>query len=193
MKKIIIILVISLSVYNCKAQVISLEEANTYFLSEDEGLPDHITGVKDINNTLDEFLGVWTLDYNSKHYELTITKFESMLATIKIDILLIKHKITDNNGVVLDDTTNLPNKSPSVMNGQFFLNDNESYLVSYLGPNTKCGQFGDVVINIDNDSLGGNEMLFHLSPGHDTITSNDCNAPLTFPFPVDTFLTFTKQ
>jgi len=193
MKKIIIILVISLSVYNCKAQVISLEEANTYFLSEDEGLPDHVTGVKDINNTLDEFLGVWTLDYNNKHYELTITKFESMLVDIPNDILLIKHKITDNNGVVLDDTTILPNKSPLIMKGRFFLSDNETYLVSYFGSNSKCGQFGDVIIYIDNDNVLGNEMIFHFDRGHDIINSNECTAPVTFPFPIDTFLTFTKQ
>ena len=43
------------------------------------------------------------------------------------DILLVKHKITDNNGLVLDDTTILPNKSPSIMNGRFFLNDNETF------------------------------------------------------------------
>ena len=193
MKKIIIILVISLSIYSCKAQIISIEQANPIFLDEDEPFPDNVTAIKDINNTLDEFLGVWTLDYNSKHYELTITKFESMLATIKIDILLIKHKITDNNGVVLDDTTILPNKSPSIMKGWFFLSDNETYLVSYFGSNSKCGQFGDVIIYIDNDNVLGNEMIFHFDRGHDIINSNECTAPVTFPFPIDTFLTFTKQ
>lgn len=179
--------------YNCKAQIISIEEANTYFLSEDQGIPDQVTAIKDTNNKLDEFLGLWTLDYNSKHYELTITKFESTLVDIPHDILLVRHKVTDENNLILDDTTSLPNDSASIMDGRFFLNDNETYLLSYTGPNTKCGQFGDVIIYIDNASLNGNQMIFHLDPGLDIINSNNCTEPLTFPFPKDTFLTFTKQ
>jgi len=193
MKQIIIILIITFSIYSCKAQMISIEEANTYFLNEDQGIPDNVTSIKDINNKLDEFLGSWMVNYDNKNYQFMISKFESTLVDIPHDILLIRYIISDENNNVLEDTSNLSNDNILVINGNYFLNDSESYLLSYYSSNFNCGQFGDITLDVDNNSLGGNEMKFYFIPGTKMINVNECTEPLTFPFPTDTFLTFTKQ
>jgi hypothetical protein len=88
---------------------------------------------------------------------------------IKIDLLLMRHKITDNQGNVIENTTTLPNKNTSVMEGDY-LSKTGSYVFYYQGNDAACGQFGSVFISVFNSNYS--EMELFLSVGNDTQPSN---------------------
>ena len=74
MKNIILVIILFITGVSCKAQTtISLEQAYQYSKSDD-GIPETVTYVKDINNRLDQFVGTWKGSYNGKNYEFKFIK-----------------------------------------------------------------------------------------------------------------------
>lgn len=193
MKKILFLIIISTLTYNCKAQILPVEDVIDY-IRQGEGIPANTTYIKDVNNLFDEFIGVWEVSYDNKIYEFHIVSHTNSIDEDTIeDVLLIRHKITDSNGTVLENTTGLLNGDISIISGKYFLEGGQSYNAQYFRPNSKCGQFGDVIITIDNTALAGNKMKFIFSPGHTIVDPNDCPNDAVYPFPRDTTLVFTKQ
>ena len=123
MKNILLIGFIILGTISCKAQIIAVENYNNY----NNDLPDGAY-IKDVNNVLGKFTGTWKGTYNNKNYEFRIIKYteDNTKLKYKEDLLLIRYKITDSNGTVLEDTTTLANESPYVIKGSYL---NKSYRV----------------------------------------------------------------
>lgn len=74
MKKYLIIVFIVFVGISVRAQeIISLEQAVEYN-STDDGIPDDVEYVKDINNKLNQFVGTWKGSYKGNNYEITLVK-----------------------------------------------------------------------------------------------------------------------
>ncbi|MBO6605317.1 DUF6705 family protein [Psychroserpens sp.] len=189
MKKILLPVLMCFLILNCKAQIISIQDANTYFLSEDEGIPDNVTAIKDLNNTLDVFVGNWSGVHENITYDLFIEKIESTLVDIPHDILSIGYKITNENGVVTYDTTNLTNNELVKISGNYFLNDGETYYTNYFGQYSNCGQFGNLLLNASSN----NQLTVKFIPGRDSIDSSNCNISWSYPFPINENVVLLKQ
>jgi hypothetical protein len=144
MKNTYILLITLFTVLSCKAQIIPVEDFESYT----QELPDGVH-VKDINNLLDKFVGTWVGTFDNKDYEFRVLKYTriSTISDKKFDKLLIRYKITNNFGKVMANTLNLPNESPLVIKGSY-LAATGSYVLNYIGLNHNCGQNGSIFIAV---------------------------------------------
>ncbi|WP_144283639.1 DUF6705 family protein [Chryseobacterium echinoideorum] len=101
--KIIIIFAVLLSVINCKAQIYPL---NTR-------MDDIVQGghVKDLNNDLNQFVGIYKANFEDKNIILYVTKIENKLEEIPnkeyyTDAVVIRYTVKNSSGAVLQDTQN---------------------------------------------------------------------------------------
>ncbi|RPD94040.1 hypothetical protein EGM88_12670 [Aureibaculum marinum] len=146
MKKLLLIGLIILSTLNCKAQIIPIEEYIDYRDNEIE-IPDGAY-IKDVNNLLDKFIGTWEGTYNNKTYKFYITEITKSYLEISEDKLLIRYKITDTDGNVIENTTALPSDNTLVIKGRYLDKSKYTYVFYYQGKNSDCGQNGDVFISV---------------------------------------------
>lgn len=199
MKEKIFVLFIITSFLSCKVrnistqQIIAVEEHINYYNNEIE-IPDN-TYFKDVNNLFDEFIGTWQGSYNNKNYAFIISKVhtQSSIRPISYDKLMINYKVTDNNGNILVDTTNLPNSNLLVLQGQWFIENGETYQLSYYGVEEECGDFGDIWITVNNNNNNPPELDVRFFLGNDTVNSSECPDEISIPFPQDVNFTLTKQ
>lgn len=150
MKKILLIGLIFLCTICRKAQnILPVENVINYHNSE-TGIPKNITQIKDINGLLNKFIGIWKGSYNNKNYEFRIVKHirQSTTRNLSEDELLIRYKIVEANGTVLENTLDLDNDSPYVIHGSYY-EENGTYVLYYQGKEHKCGQNGNLFISVD--------------------------------------------
>lgn len=169
MKNILFIVLIVIISYNCKAQERPIAELENIIPVENEiiynnngtEVPDN-TYFKDINNLFNKYIGVWTGSHNNKNYEIITTEYlyNSSIRPLKRDKLIIKYKITDNNGNIVIDTTNLPDDDVLVIEGDYLDENEETYHLYYIGENYKCGQNGYITMAVVNN---GTQLNFGLS------------------------------
>lgn len=157
MKNIITILLF-ISLLSCKAQVntIPIENEIIYRNNETEVADD--TYWKDVNNLFDKFIGTWVGTYNNKNYEFVVSKYtyNSTIRPLTRDELIIKYKITDNNGNIIVNTLNVPDDDMLVIEGDYLDENGETYHLDYTGENFVCGQNGYVLIAVINNGLNMN-------------------------------------
>lgn len=139
---------------SCKAQIIAVENFNTYNKDLEDG-----AYIKDVNNVLNKFIGTWRGNHNNINYEFKIIKKTISYLGIKEDMLLMRYKITSNNGSVIENTLSLPNDSPFVMQNGYVAKSG-SYVFSYIGKNVACGQNGWVFMGVLNNSNNKKAKLF---------------------------------
>jgi hypothetical protein len=168
--------------FSCKAQTIEpVERALEYRMSEN-GIPDN-TYLKDVNNLLPKYVGTWAGTLGGKNYTLYITKYTYKFNTITRDVLLTRYLITSSNGDILEDTRNLPDDSPYVIEGDYFSKDLASYASNYIGKNSQCGNKGTVFIRIKNTT--NTQVLVTFEPDKIMISEDICPgfklAELTLP------------
>lgn len=184
-KTIILILVITLS-YSCKAQIVPIEKMVDY-IDEGNGVPENTTYIKDVNNLLDKFVGVWKGSADGKTFELRIVKYTEDSYGIKEDLLLMRHIIKNSNGTVIKNTTTLANSNVLVSSGNY-LEKNGTYVLNYVSDDEKCGQTGDIFINVTS-----NQMLFSYNKDFGLNDPDECpNGKVPQIFPKVQF-TLTKQ
>ncbi len=161
MKKTLLIGLIFLCTICCKAQNILPVEKVIEYRNSETGIPQNITQIKDLNGLLNKFIGIWKGDYNSKNYEFRIVKHtrQSTTRNLSEDELLIRYKIIEANGTVLENTLDLANDSPYVIHGSY-LASSGSYVLYYQGKEHKCGQNGDVFIRVLNNTNDLKMKLF---------------------------------
>ncbi|MAW96934.1 MULTISPECIES: DUF6705 family protein [unclassified Leeuwenhoekiella] len=143
-----LILIIFFAYSSTEAQtIIPVEESYKYIGTSGGYLGNNSSVyVKDVNNKLEKFLGTWTGSANGYNYEFTVTKRTIKFGAIKEDELVLHYTITDDQGSVLESTSGLSDDNPLVMkNGH--MNELGSYVFSYNGMSTECGQSGDFYFN----------------------------------------------
>lgn len=144
---------------SCKAQQILPLEKTIEYRDSDTEIPDG-TYLKDINGLLNKYLGTWKGTYNSKNYTFIITKIKKDFLGISKDKLLIRYLITTSTGSIFEDTRNLPDTDPLVIEGDYISKSKGYYALNYFGKNT-CGQSGVIFISTTKDNK---QMKLFLSP-----------------------------
>lgn len=172
MKKYMYIGILVIFTFSCKAQIIVPVENKIIFMDVDSDIPEG-TYLKDINNRFDKYIGVWKGTYNAKNYEFRVTKFVDKYLNLIEDKLFIRYIIKDVNGVILEDTSTLPNESPYVIKGHYFNKTASYYVLYYMGKNAKCGQKGDIYISRYQDTTNL-KMVLSMLPSNDMVLESDC-------------------
>lgn len=190
MKNLILFIGLCLFV-NCKAQQILPLEKFIEYKRIGEGVPEGTTYIKDVNNLLDKYVGTWKGVYGDKSYEIVFMKYTKHYM-IDEDVLLMRYKIT-SNGVVIEDTTTFPDDNTKVINGDYL--DKNTYILSYYGRESKCGQTGSIYIGLAYKNDFSKLKLF-LIPDQEFINPNECpngSASQVFPTAKDADMILTKQ
>lgn len=100
--KIIILLLMLINLANCKAQ-------QTYPLDTDYEDVPALSYIKDLNNELNQFTGIYKANYQGNEITLYITKVEHMLKkrltkSYYMDALTVKYTVKNSSGAILQDT-----------------------------------------------------------------------------------------
>lgn len=191
----IIILLIGINI-NAQEVVISLaqmEECVKRPNHDTEGCPDlqDATYVKDVNNRLDQFVGVWKGSYGGKNYEFHFTKkLKDSQWELKWDYIIGRFQVKDNAGNIIYTSLNKADGS-TMFSGDNF--QNNVYLMNFVG-NYDCLESGTVYIETLPNNL--NQMTLDYSQDNDGIITSPSQCPNFSSFvpllPYDK-MTLTKQ
>ena len=175
MKKITItILIIVISCVTGLSQTtISLDQAYDY-IKTDEGIPETVTYIKDVDNKLNQFVGTWEGIYNNRLYRFSFIKktafrfYENYANHPKWDRLIgwvsVKNNTTDQ---LIYSNIDKPEKETG-LSGVYFLKHSQTYLMSFTG---NCyNEQGNVFVYI-NPVTGKMQISFAVTPD---IQSDDC-------------------
>lgn len=146
------------------------------------GLDDgkDITYVKDVSNELDQFVGAWKGNYNSRSYEVTFVKRIAYKTDLDDEMSwdLLKGWVTvkDSVGNTIYTNTNLPERS-NKFTGSNFPDSSNMYRMIFTG---NCyNESGDVFIRIESN--GQLSLTFVVLPD---IQGNDCPNGFTPVLPI---------
>jgi len=181
MKNIVLVLSILLAGISCKAQVIGtleqFEECSKRPNRDELGCPDldNITYVKDTNNRLNQFVGIWKGTSGEKNYEIKLEKkvnYKDEPSDEKAwDMIIGRMLIKDNLGNTIYNSMNKPDKE-TYFSGYNF--QNRSYLM-YFVANADCNDSGDVFIEISKDNP--NKMYLNFSRDNGLLFNLDAKCP----------------
>ncbi|PQJ31410.1 hypothetical protein BST92_05510 [Nonlabens arenilitoris] len=196
--KIISILILILTIYTnpLKAQdvIMSLDTFTIYADDDGSSIPDDITYIKDVNNRLDPFVGTFTGIYAGKIYTFVISKYKDPSDGVAIDVLNIKYKIEDSNGVSLAQTLNIPDKSYDIT-GQRFTSEG-FYTATYVGFDgcAQAGTFSMVLSDTTNlPTITPNQLTVYLDPARELLTNDECpNGASPHIFPTNEHFVLTR-
>lgn len=138
MKNIFLIL-LTLIFLSCKAQ--------TYPLRTFTNIPEN-SYLKDTNDEFQAYEGTWKATWNNKIIYVTFKEVEHFYnTTLKQyrDILIARFKVTNLNGQILFDNTNLPDNEVKI-EGQKFRKIDDKYSFIYIDMDL-CDRSGDIRIN----------------------------------------------
>ena len=191
MSKINFLLVLIFTSFNFAcSQTLSLEKYSSYFESNnDSELPSDLLYVKDLNNSLDRFVGSWRGTKNDIEVLYQITKTvvsdsEGFLA----DALKIKYELKNNQtNEILFTTLALPDDDVYVMEGAYYLN---KYYVGYYYGLEGCGQDGWVYLYHDMSRLNGERLNLSIRLDGEILFPENCpNGTPPSPIPSDIWVT----
>jgi hypothetical protein len=149
-----------------------------------------------VNGLLNPFVGTWKGTSGNKTYEFKISKITKNDGEIKSDILIVRHRIMDMEGTLLEDTYAMSSKDVH-LKGSFMIENQGGYEFLYTGILTQCGQSGTVTLsgNVNQGSL-----IFYFTRDVDTydfdFMVSELGCPpngVSYPWPIETAFTVTKQ
>ncbi|KAF2333015.1 DUF6705 family protein [Flavobacterium ginsenosidimutans] len=187
MKKTIILISLTMIIISCKAQqTIPLEKLIEYRDSQSD-IPNGAY-LQDVNSLLNKYIGTWKGTNNNKNYTFILTKVKRNIRGVFIDELLIRYLITSTTGTVIEDTRNLTDTDPLVIEGDYISANKKYYVLNYFGRNSKCGQSGEVFISTTSD----NQLKLFLATSQDMINGKKCATVAEQILPTKSIL-LTKQ
>lgn len=121
-----------MSFLSCKGQILPLNTATS-------NIPQNAT-VKDLNNELNSFVGIYKTNFQGNEITLYITKEENRLIKridkqFYRDALVIKYLVKSSTNVLLQDTQN--NNIPNIYIYSTKMKSQDSVILIYSG--TNCG------------------------------------------------------
>jgi hypothetical protein len=176
MKNIATIL-LALLALSCKSQTVSLEQAAQ--CQENPNCPRDYKYVKDINNTLNKYVGTWKGTYNGRVYEMKFNKslyydfdgFTRDEITGRLRIMT-----TGNIPLTIFDNFNEPDNKKTRFSGLGLTNDLQGYRMIFGGPFTSgCMNRGTIALRINANSP--NQMRVMYQSAQDIVVG-EC--PTTF-------------
>jgi hypothetical protein len=185
MKNIFLLVVIIISI-SCRSQI--------YPLRNFSDIPEN-SYEKDTNNELPAYEGTWKGSWNNKIIYVSIkkmtNKFDNTLKYYK-DCLIAKFKVTDLNGLILFDNTNLADNQAKIEGGGFRKVDNK-YSLIYIDMDL-CERSGTILINFTDSTK--TKLQWSYSQDENFIEP-DCfyynYAPQDYPQPLPRNIILTKQ
>lgn len=158
MKSKIIYIVFLLGIIFCKSQIISLDQLSQ---CENGNCPNY-TSVKDTNNRLDKFVGIWKGTYsNGRIYEFHFSKKNDFILYNgkPRDMIIGRMLVKMNDGTELENTINSID-SETHFNGLEFYKDLVRYQMYYSG-NAECNDKGYVYLSFpDPNNLSQLKLVF---------------------------------
>ncbi|WP_439480674.1 DUF6705 family protein [Chryseobacterium aquaticum] len=197
MKNILLILnFLVFATISCSAQnTMSLEDAAIYPEQPDgRMLPPNTTYLKDINNSLNKYVGTWRGNLNGKKYEYNFIKKVndgSVDGKVRRDRLVGRLRITDSNGNILYNTFTEPDDNNTNFFGKNFQPDLKAYMIYFVGNSIGCAEYGDVYLFVQPTTP--NQMYLIMIPDNDITKEGDCPAGFQPTIPYQKTITLTKQ
>lgn len=186
----IITLLIALVAFSCKSQTMSLEET-----AQCQANPNcaGYTYTKDINNTLNKYIGIWKGTYNGKVYEMKFNKnlYDNM--GIKRDRIKGRLRITTTGimPVTVFDNFNEPDDSKTHFSGLGLTGNLQSYEMYFSGPFTSgCINSGSIFLKIDPNTP--NQMRITYLSDKDIVVG-ECPSTFSQTFPEQQKIFLTRQ
>ena len=188
MKKIIVLVVLIITITNFKTQTYPL---NTYY----GDVPEY-SYMKDIDDVLSPYIGVYKATYNGNEIILYINKEEKMLKVNSLnkkyykDVLHIKYTVKSlSTGVILQDTQNTTTQDNKITSiGTLVFENNAVSLIHY---GAGCGIGGG---DIKLKKPSPNQISWSFSPESILLEPGDCpNVEKKIYLPEVKDLIFTKQ
>ncbi len=184
-KRTLIILGIFLNAISCSAQNLPL---NTGLAN----IPNN-AHVKDTNNELSPYIGIYKANYEGKEITLYITKEDDRLESrankqFYRDALVIKYIVKNSTGTILQDTKN--NNLDIDFHSTKIKSTQNSVIFFYSGTNCSVG-WGDVYLKKVNTT----QISWEYRPNDIVTTAAKCppNLDTTIYLPETKDLIFTKQ
>jgi len=183
----IAILILLLSFSTIYAQTISLESAAQCL--NNPNCADY-TYAKDLNNSLQQYIGVWKGNHNGKSYEIKLNKILYEDMGQKTDILAGRLQLKDNNGNTLYTSYNETDDTKTNFTGLNFQADLKAYRMYFVG-NSQCGEYGTVYLRIKQETP--NQMSLFMLADQDIIKEGLCPSNFSPIIPYKTTIFLTRQ
>ncbi|GAA5094949.1 hypothetical protein GCM10023210_27110 [Chryseobacterium ginsengisoli] len=194
MKNILSILTFAVCLINCKAQ--QVYPLNTYY----EDAPNYAY-MKDLDNLLPQYVGIYKANYDGNQITLFITKEDMYLKDYGSgdrkfyrDVLHIKYTVKKiSNGAILQDNQT-PNPNDPNLNKIISMgtneNDNNSISLRYSGTNCGVG-WGRITLK----KINSTQITWSYYPNDSLFSNGDCpgSSDVTVYLPDTENLVFTKQ
>ena len=196
-----VFLFIILLANSLNAQIISLDQYyyfQTHKHQENLSLPDNLTEIRDLNNVLQPYVGVWRGSIsNQRTLEIhtsvaTVPTFDNVL----IDRLQTRYKITDANNIVLYETLSIADNNHINIIESDLVNPNGN-IINFYAEVGDCGRVNDLYYKyipaVAGVSVEKLELLNYLS--HDDAPKDfaPCNGNYTIPIiPLGELIILTK-
>ncbi|WP_051289078.1 DUF6705 family protein [Chryseobacterium daeguense] len=195
MRKIISLFALAISLINCKAQQ-QIYPLNTYY----EDAPNYAY-MKDLNNYLPPYVGIYKATFEDNEITLFITKEDKVLKDYGSgdrkfyrDILRIKYTIKKiSTGTILQDTQT-SNSSDPTLNRIISMgtNENDNHSVSLYYDGTTCGiGWGRITLK----KISSTQISWSYFPNDSLFSGNECpnSNSIKVYLPDTENLIFTKQ
>lgn len=187
MKNIITIFLALLAI-SCKSQIVSLETAAQ--CSEVNPCSDY-TYEKDINNTLNKYVGIWKGIYNGKVYEMKFNKSLYDDMGLKRDKITGRLRITTtgNPPLTIFDNFNEPDDNKTHFSGLGLTGNLQSYRMIFAGPvPSGCINHGALTLRV-NPNTPDQMRIFYFSDKDIVVGECPTTFSQTFPEQQEIFLT----
>ncbi|GAA5102983.1 hypothetical protein GCM10023210_44450 [Chryseobacterium ginsengisoli] len=173
---------------SCNAQTVSLEtEAQCY---ENPNCPEY-TYAKDINNSLQKYLGIWKGNLNGNLYEIKLSNGLYEDFGIKRDRLIGRLRITDLYGNTIYSSFTESDDQKTHFAGLGFSKDLQHYMMRFSGPGVpSCINRGTIYLNMNTTDLTKMSFIYLLS--YD-ITNGECPSTFVSTIPQKQRIYLTKQ
>ncbi|MGI9580708.1 DUF6705 family protein [Chryseobacterium sp. RRHN12] len=169
---------------SCIGQTVSLETMAQCIPSQ---TCPNASYVKDINNSLNKYVGTWKGNRDGKNYEFNFIKKENVGENQKWDMLIGRVKITNANGIVEYDNFNTPDTEIK-FTGFNFQKDLKAYLMNFSGNKSGCIDYGFLYLRIKSEP---NKMTVLFLPDYDIVTQDCSNFTTTMP--AEKVISLTRQ
>lgn len=186
----IIILFLALLAISCKSQIVSLETAAQ--CNEANPCPN-FNYAKDINNTLNKYVGTWKGTYNGKTYEMKFNKSLYDDMGFKRDRIKGRLRITTagNLPVTVFDNFNEQDDAKTGFSGLGITADLQGYTLIFAGPVLEgCINHGTLSLRINPSTP--NQMRIKYWSNNDIVVG-ECPSTFSQTFPEQQEIFLTRQ
>lgn len=183
-----LLILFTLFTISCNSQTISLEAAAQCLINPN--CPDY-NYEKDINNSLNKYIGTWKGNYEEKTYEIKFNKSLYQDTGIKRDKITGRLRITDTAGQIIYNTFNESDDSKTHFSGLGFQPNLKSYMVYFVGNKTDCIDYGIVYLKVNASTP--NKMTMYFLPDNDIVIEGKCTNAFIPTLPYRKTITLIKQ